>query len=576
VEFIAFLEQLVAAYPDRPLLLVLDNASIHKAKAVAQWLTAHTHVELLYLPTYSGHKENPVDRLRELMAAHLGGTITDEERSELATLLTDELGIDLDTIVVAADTDPDTVAAGVAEPVAAGAVSETRRTFDAATYEGAAIVTAALDGARLPAKLRESVAARVPARFTEGDLRALIEPARALAAELEARDILTTGPRVPGDTRVVKEARDKAVERLDRTLEGAHPDAFRSFRQMFAAFHPEARHEDLEGGEFAYAFLRESYAGGRREGQIDLGGRVSEAITSASFAEALGDSVPRRMIAEYQAAGLDDWRQIVSSIESVNDFRPQRLTRIGGYSTLPTVAESGNYAALTSPTDEEVVYTVGKRGGTEDLTLEAIANDDIRALRRIPTELGRAAAVTLHRFVWGLITANPTIYDGQVLFHASHNNSGTVALADGSLTAARTAMRKQARYGTTDVINVTPRFLVVPPELEQTAYQLATSAVAVTAGANATIPNIHSTMAPPIVLGHLTDVNNWFLIADPRQTPTIELGFYKGQTEPELFVQDMGNVGSMFQADKVTWKIRHIYSGAILDFRGIYGGIVTG
>ena len=29
VEFIAFLEQVLAGYPDRPILLVVDNASIH-------------------------------------------------------------------------------------------------------------------------------------------------------------------------------------------------------------------------------------------------------------------------------------------------------------------------------------------------------------------------------------------------------------------------------------------------------------------------------------------------------------------------------------------------------------------
>jgi len=63
VEFIAFLEQLLLAYPGRPLVLVLDNASIHKAKAVVTWLTEHTQVELVYLPAYTGHKENPVEKV---------------------------------------------------------------------------------------------------------------------------------------------------------------------------------------------------------------------------------------------------------------------------------------------------------------------------------------------------------------------------------------------------------------------------------------------------------------------------------------------------------------------------------
>ena len=63
VEFIAFLEQLVQAYPGRPILLVLDNASIHKAKVVAAWLKAHPTVELLWLPAYAGHEHNPVEKV---------------------------------------------------------------------------------------------------------------------------------------------------------------------------------------------------------------------------------------------------------------------------------------------------------------------------------------------------------------------------------------------------------------------------------------------------------------------------------------------------------------------------------
>jgi transposase len=74
VEFVAFLEQLLAAYPERPLLVALDNASIHTAKDVRVWLTDHPQIELLYLPAYSGHEENPVEkvwwRLKDKVAAN--------------------------------------------------------------------------------------------------------------------------------------------------------------------------------------------------------------------------------------------------------------------------------------------------------------------------------------------------------------------------------------------------------------------------------------------------------------------------------------------------------------------------
>lgn len=63
VEFILFLEKLLLSYADRPLLVVLDNARIHKSKAVQEWLAEHTGVQLLYLPTYTAHRENPVEKI---------------------------------------------------------------------------------------------------------------------------------------------------------------------------------------------------------------------------------------------------------------------------------------------------------------------------------------------------------------------------------------------------------------------------------------------------------------------------------------------------------------------------------
>jgi transposase len=84
VEFLAFLEQLVAAYPGRPVWLVLDNAGIHTAKLVRAWLTEHPAVELLFLPRYSGHRQNPVEkvwwRLKQQVAANrLHGSIEELE-----------------------------------------------------------------------------------------------------------------------------------------------------------------------------------------------------------------------------------------------------------------------------------------------------------------------------------------------------------------------------------------------------------------------------------------------------------------------------------------------------------------
>ena len=50
-EFLVFLNQLVRAYPRRPLHVVLDNSSTHSTPEVARWLERHKRVHFHFTPT---------------------------------------------------------------------------------------------------------------------------------------------------------------------------------------------------------------------------------------------------------------------------------------------------------------------------------------------------------------------------------------------------------------------------------------------------------------------------------------------------------------------------------------------
>jgi transposase len=63
LEVISFLADLLAHYGGRGVLVILDHASIHKSRALREWLSAHPQVELIYLPRYGGHRDNPVEKL---------------------------------------------------------------------------------------------------------------------------------------------------------------------------------------------------------------------------------------------------------------------------------------------------------------------------------------------------------------------------------------------------------------------------------------------------------------------------------------------------------------------------------
>jgi hypothetical protein len=382
-------------------------------------------------------------------------------------------------------------------------------------------------------------------------------------------------------TQVTQEAFDKKVKALDDFFAGNFSEGYHSFKQAWAditGHRPLAWDADVNR-----VMLRESlgvYDSGDRMRVEEGTARVREGMDSTSWNLVLGDSITRRMVAEYARPDLSIWRQVVSSIVPLNDFRTQRIERVGGYGTLPIVPQGAPYQDLTSPGNEEATYAPTKKGGIESITFEMIANDDVRAISRIPTKLGYAAAQTLFRFVMDWFVTNPpTSYDGVPLFHANHGNLGSSALSQSALSGVRTAMRQQSSYGDTkDILSITPQTLIVPSALEELAWQLATSLVALPSGApvgGATdIPNIHARMNQPIVIDYYSDQNDWVAVADPAKVPTIEVGFYNGRQDPELFTQSDPTVGSMFDADKVTYKIRHIYGSTVLDHRGFYKNVV--
>lgn len=82
VHFVEFLDHLAQAYPGGEVVLVLDNVITHDAKVVRHWLAqpAHARFRLLWLPKYSAHEYNPIERvwglLKDAVAANrLAGSI---------------------------------------------------------------------------------------------------------------------------------------------------------------------------------------------------------------------------------------------------------------------------------------------------------------------------------------------------------------------------------------------------------------------------------------------------------------------------------------------------------------------
>lgn len=286
-----------------------------------------------------------------------------------------------------------------------------------------------------------------------------------------------------------------------------------------------------------------------------LGATFRESVDSSTFAQVMGDAITRRMQQVYTGmTDLQGWRQ-VCNVGRTSDFRTQRSVRVGGYGNLSVVGEGDPYPEMNTPGDDEATWAVAKRGGTERITLEAIKNDDMRLISRIPTELALSAANTLYEFVFDFFRTNPVSWDGVAMYHASHNNLFTNALTLNEYKAHRLAMQKQTRAGSNKRLGNTPSMLLVPFDLQDVAYDLFVR------GTNNDKTFIQTLNPTIVTVNYWSDATDWVTLADPNRFGVLEIDFLDGREEPELFVQDNPTAGSMFTNDQVTWKIRHTYGG---------------
>lgn len=310
---------------------------------------------------------------------------------------------------------------------------------------------------------------------------------------------------------------------------------------------------------------------------------LMESLNVASWGQVFGNVLNRRMLFEYRSPSFleqvkaicHNWGQPLADLT-----RPQRLIRYGSYADLATVAERAPYPDLTTPGDEEATYTPSKRGGIESISREAILADDLSAIRGLPVRIANAARRTLSKFVMDLVITNSTIYDSTALFTSSHGSTADGNLLTDNLSAAAASkvyriMQTQRDMSSNDYMMLAPRFLIVHPDNHEVGWRIVNPVMQPVDGRNATEPNYLKSIgfSTLIVWPFISTATNWFAVADPATVDTIEVGFVNGQEEPELFAQDQANVGAVFTADVISYKVRHEFGAGITNFRGFVGGI---
>lgn len=287
---------------------------------------------------------------------------------------------------------------------------------------------------------------------------------------------------------------------------------------------------------------------------------ASRAMHSTSDFPLLLSNIARKTLKAAYEAEVQTWRPL-SRQRNMPDFKPAYELEIAGQIIPEPLLEGGEYKAATVQEQQSSwrIYTYGKK---ISVSRQLIINDDLDALSRIPSMIGRGMSLFESNQVWALITGNAqTSYDSTALFHSTHNNTGTGVIGETAVSDARKALRNQKDIAD-NRINLRPRFMIVPAALETTAQKFLT-------GVNPTATqdvNVFANSLGLIVEPRLDDASEliYYVTADPAQIDMIAHGYLQGEQGPQVeTVADRDPDGTTIYA-------RLDFGTTLLNHRGFY------
>lgn len=419
---------------------------------------------------------------------------------------------------------------------------------------------------------RQAETAGLTRAQANAEIRTIAETAgltRAWAeAQIDAEATIDTA-RAAAFTAMQTRSRETATRTTRAEIGTDHSDPAvivqRAGEALFARSHPE---HQLSEPARAYAGMttvdlaRDSL---RRSGIATTGLSADTIITRAlhttsDFPLILGDSVGRELRRAYQAAPSGA-RQLARQA-TIRDFRPKRAIGLGDAPQLEQVNEHGEFKSGTM-TEASESYSLTPFGKIFGITRQSLVNDDLGTFQQVPSKFGAMASAFEAQQLVAKITANPAMSDTFAVFHTNHANTKAAAgqteanlIAD--LTAARLAQRKQTSLSG-GLIDVNPKFVMVPPDLETVMEKVLSQVQA------ASVSDVNPFAKLILVVEpRLTSATQWYVVADPALIDGLEYAYLEGAPGPQIETK------AGFEVDGVQIKVRLDFGCGWLDHRGWY------
>jgi hypothetical protein len=285
--------------------------------------------------------------------------------------------------------------------------------------------------------------------------------------------------------------------------------------------------------------------------------------TTADFANVLENTARKQLLRMYQLAAPSYRTWCKAS--TTPDFKTMTRVRLGEAPSFLKVPEGGQIT-IGLMTDSKESYSLATYGRGISFTRQMLINDDLGAFNDLISQMGQQAARMENKTVYAILYANAVMADSIALFHATHCNLGSGVLGNTAFDAAFGAMKVQKGLDGVSVLNLTPKYLIVPAAKESTAKS---TTMLVGPNVKASDQNWFAGRLEVVADGEL-DTNGsgttiWFMAADPSIAPGIEYCFLQGQEGPQFIRKDneQGVLGMQFYAYED-------FAAKAVDWRSLY------
>ena len=280
--------------------------------------------------------------------------------------------------------------------------------------------------------------------------------------------------------------------------------------------------------------------------------------SSSDFGQILIDVAHKSLLKGWETAA-ENFDQFTSR-GTLTDFRAAKRVGLGDFGHLPQVGEGEEYTYGTIG-DEGASVALATYGQLFTITRQAILNDDMHLLTKIPEKMGQAARATIAKLVFALLTGNAKAQDGKALFDTSHKNTITNAVLDLANIDKGIQLMNGFVNARGEPLAIEPEFMLLPTSMYTRGLQLIKSASVEGADANSGIINPLRDIVTPVKSARLqaADEKSWYLI----NKEAIEVSYLDGIDTPYMEQQNG------FTVDGVSTKVRIDAGVNVIDYRGI-------